>query len=120
MRMSPMLQREVTCEVYVSWMEDVLWITPMSKPCLVALIQRMENFLYVPKEKIPDERQTCFVQRGRILYGGRHLVKGDSFGTDMTLDGPMRQHLSGYSINFGSTLSINYHDLHSVLMDYDS
>jgi hypothetical protein len=78
----------------------------------------MKNNVYVPEEHIPDFRQTCFVQRGRIWFGGKMLAKGDSWGMDMTLDGHWRLRLTGISKNFSATLSLAYHDLERVLVDY--
>merc|ERR1719379_1473150 len=78
-RMSPMLQRHVVAEIYKDWIEDVPWIQSMSGPCLVRVVLRMENFLYIPGEIIPDVRMTSFVHLGTLFMGGRILVKGDSW-----------------------------------------
>merc|ERR1712224_1170060 len=79
----------------------------------------MESFLYIPRELIPGLRYTCFVDRGRILYGGRVLHKGDCFGIDMPLDGRWRRQQTGMAANFASTLGISHNSLKAVLLEFD-
>lgn len=117
-RMSPMLQRSVVQCIYAEWIEDVPWIQNMSGPCLVRVVLRMENFLYIPGEIIPDARMTSFVHLGSLFIGGRILTKGDSWGVDMTLEGQMRRRESGFAMNFVSTLGLTNRHLVDVLEDF--
>merc|ERR1719424_271673 len=113
-----MLQRSVVQCIYAEWIEDVPWIQNMSGPCLVRVVLRMENFLYIPGEIIPDARMTSFVHLGSLFIGGRVLVKGDSWGVDMTLEGYMRRRESGFAMNFVSTLGLTMRHLTDVLEDH--
>merc|ERR1719162_1008359 len=113
-----MLQRSVVAGIYADWIEDVPWIHQMSGPCLVRVVLRMENFLYVPGECIPDSRRTSFVQIGSVFVGGRVLMRGDSWGIDMTLEGNTRRRESGFAMNFVSTLGLTNRHLTDVLEDF--
>lgn len=117
-RMSPMLQRNVVQAIYAEWIEDVPWIAAMSGPCLVRVVLRMQNFLYIPGEIIPDSRMTQFVHMGSLFIGGRIMSKGDSWGVDMTMEGNQRRRENGFSMNFVSTLGLTYRHLIDVLEDF--
>jgi len=114
-RLSPMLQRDVVATAYSDWIEDVPWISHMTRPCLVQLILVMENFLFVPRESLPETRMTAFVQRGLVMYGGKFLRKGDCWGIDMIVKGGMRKRACGIAMSFVSTLGLSYHHLERVL-----
>merc|ERR1711871_730364 len=51
------------------------------------------------------------------MVGGRILRKGDSWGIDMTLEGPWRQRLTGMAKVFSATLCLPHHHLERVLAD---
>jgi len=117
-RMSPMLQRHVVQGIYAEWIEDIPWVSSMSGPCLVRVVLRMQNFLYIPGEVIPDARMTQFVHLGSLFIGGKILSKGDCWGVDMTMEGAMRRAESGFAMNFVSTLGLTFRSLIDVLEDF--
>lgn len=117
-RMSPMLQRHVVQGIYAEWIEDIPWVASMSGPCLVRVVLRMQNFLYIPGEVIPDARMTQFVHLGSLFIGGRILGKGDCWAVDMTMEGSMRRAESGFAMNFVSTLGLTFRNLIDVLEDF--
>jgi hypothetical protein len=113
-----MLQQMMVQQMYKDWIEDVPWIEKMSGPCLVQMVLKMKNMLYIPGEVLSDVRMTTFVQTGILFLGGRTLHKGDSWGIDMTLEGYMRRRESGFAMNFVSTLAITYSHLQDVLSEF--
>lgn len=116
--MSPMLQRRAVQIVYEEWIEDVPWIQKMTGQCLVQVVIKMVNCLYIPGEVIPDSRMASFIHLGSLFMGGRMLMKGDCWGIDMTLQGYMRKRESGFALNYVSSLGLTYRALMDVLEDF--
>merc|ERR1719169_138872 len=116
--MSPMLQRETVKICYAHWILEVPWIRKMSHSCLVQVVFKMQQLIYIPREFIPDLRLTSFVELGTVMVGGRILRRGDCWGMDMTMEGPMRRHESGHALNFVSTLGLWKRCLEEVLDDF--
>eukprot|EP00451_Oxyrrhis_marina_P014040 CAMPEP_0204328384 /NCGR_PEP_ID=MMETSP0469-20131031/13317_1 /ASSEMBLY_ACC=CAM_ASM_000384 /TAXON_ID=2969 /ORGANISM="Oxyrrhis marina" /LENGTH=483 /DNA_ID=CAMNT_0051310769 /DNA_START=91 /DNA_END=1542 /DNA_ORIENTATION=+ len=117
--MSPMLASEVTRTVYNDWIEDVWWLRNVTNSCVVQLVLRMENTLYIPKEYIPDQRAVCFVMRGLAIWGGHLMRKGDSWGMDVILDaGNLRKAHTGMALTFVETICLRRHQLDMVLAEH--
>jgi hypothetical protein len=115
--MSPMLQRETVKIVFDTWITKVPWIRKMSHSCLVELVFKMKQLIYIPHEFIPDLRLTSFVEQGTAMISGHILHKGDCWGMDMTLDGPLRKHETGHALTFLLTLGLWKHGLEEVLQE---
>jgi len=118
-RMSPDLQARVTLEVYQDWVEDVHWFQHISHACLVRLILRMTNLLFIPRETIPSFRAICFVIRGTALLGGHLHHKGDSWGQDCILDNvSLRKNVSGHALTFVEVIRLERSDMDDVLEEF--
>jgi len=116
--MSPQLQGQTIQIVFKAWIEDIRWFRIISHQCMVRLIFDMDNYLYCPREVIPDSRHISFVQKGLLVFGGKFLRAGDCWGVDMTIDGLTRKKDTGVAKTFVETMSLTHTDLTAVLLEY--
>lgn len=116
--MSPMLQTAVVKTIYAHWIADVPWIRGMSDGCMISIVSKLQQTIFIPREAVACQRVLRFVELGSVLIAGRFLRKGDSWGIDMMLEGPMRRLEAGFTLCLVSVLALGKRNLELVLDDF--
>ena len=82
--LSPALQVEVILFVHRRWLENTWFLKGLEPSCLVRLAREMVIQTLAPGEVAP-RHNLYVVTRGLVLYGGRVLTRGQSWGDDVIL-----------------------------------
>ena len=82
--LSPTLQVEVLLHVHRMWLESTWFLRGLEPSCLVRLAREMVTQTLAPGEVAPMHN-LYVVARGLVLYGGRVLSRGMSWGDDVIL-----------------------------------
>ncbi|KAL1525371.1 hypothetical protein AB1Y20_020231 [Prymnesium parvum] len=81
---SPVLQAEVAWTVNQAWLERVSFLAGAPPQMLVSISLQLRPMLFAPGDLCPPG-YLYLVQRGIVLYRGRLLSTGRSWGEDMVL-----------------------------------
>lgn len=82
--LSPALQVEVIMHCHRHWLDSIWFIRDMEASCKVRLAMSMESHVLAPGE-VAAGRQLYVLSRGLVLYGGRVLSSGKTWGEDIIL-----------------------------------
>ena len=82
--LSPTLQVEVILHVHRLWLESTWFLKGLEPSCLVRLAREMSLQTLAPGEVAPLHNLYVVI-RGLVLYGGRVLGRGASWGDDVIL-----------------------------------
>ena len=82
--MSPKLQGEVSMLCNRKWIEQIWFLVGCEEAFLVQVALNMRAAVYVPDEMVPPG-SLYVLHRGLVLYGGRVISAGQSWGDDMLI-----------------------------------
>ena len=86
-RLSTALQIEVILHCHRHWLDAIWFFKDIEEICRVRLAMSMTSQVLAPGEVAP-QRQLYVISRGLVLFGGRVLSRGMTWGDDVLLTDP--------------------------------
>ena len=105
--MSPALQAEVMWSVHRPWLTRVSFLKHAPRYFMAELSIALQAQVYAPGEVAP-RGYLYVIQSGVVLYGGRVLAAGSTWGLDVIIaDEKLRSRSSGRAMNYVETYRIS-------------
>ena len=112
--MSPKLQGEVTLLCNQKWIEQVWFFRGCEENFLVQVALSMTPAVYVPDETVPPGN-LYVLHSGLILYGGRVVAAGQSWGDDMLITRlDLQSHFSALALSYANVFKISCTNLQRI------
>ena len=112
--MSPKLQGEVTYHCNRKWIENVWFFQGCEQDFLIQVALSMTPAVYVPDETVPPGN-LYVLHSGLVLYGGRVVAAGQSWGDDMLITRiDLQSRFSALALGYTNVFKISCSNLQRV------
>jgi hypothetical protein len=112
--MSPKLQGEVTLLCNEKWIRNVWFFKGCEEEFLIQVALSMTPAVYVPDETVPPGN-LYVLHTGMVLYGGRVVASGESWGDDMLITRiDLQSRFSALALGYTNVFKISCSNLRRI------
>ena len=112
--MSPKLQGEVTLLCNEKWIRNVWFFRGCEEDFLIQVALSMTPAVYVPDETVPPGN-LYVLHSGMVLYGGRVVASGESWGDDMLITRiDLQSRFSALALGYTNVFKISCSNLRRI------
>lgn len=112
--MSPKLQGEVTLLCNEKWIRNVWFFKGCEEDFLIQVALSMTPAVYVPDETVPPGN-LYVLHSGMVLYGGRVVASGESWGDDMLITRiDLQSRFSALALGYTNVFKISCSNLRRI------